>query len=395
MSRKNKALGAMESADEQHSQEGTMEDATPGEILDYEDDDDFYDDDISESTRLLTCPVILDGKTRLALIDTGAEVAKIRESNVPKNIKRDHFLLDGIGSIDPSEPLESVRIEIELHGFKANPYDFRVVKDEYMPFSVLLGRRFLEENKLCINPGRRRLTYRNGEERWRWYIPVKQNCCCQVNVANIPCVAKEDIVTIKDGQEDRPVPLEISWNRGDITFRCTRCPKDSPNLLCEPLMEKQELNVPLMPGIVQANDLRVMVHPNRECIPTISKGTRLAVATTMVEMIVAEREHRDWEFERVQQEVQLSDELNVEQKAKICKIIFERRQVLSRGDGDTGLLKRVSPKIELGENSPIHVSPTKPVTNSRCKKLLNMNLFNIKTLVVQHLVFQRVLFSKG
>jgi len=180
--------------------------------------DDVANNSINELSVYLTClepeevmilPVTLCGVPLRAMIDTGANTNLIREDIVSAlNLPVDVLQTAKIKGLGGSEIVTKGTVDINLTVLdkKLTTATCNVMSCHDRKYDIILGERYLWENKFVINVKRRRVSFRNADESGSdFYLDRDGNALTSVH-EKIPVLAAEYLFL---GKEARPLRVNF------------------------------------------------------------------------------------------------------------------------------------------------------------------------------------------
>ena len=330
------------------------------------------------------------------MLDSGASVSLIRRSVAEKLSvvidETDQSPVYGYG-FSPITPLGSIAVPICLHGYVSLPLKLRVVDDESIDFDAYVGKEFLRENAITVNPHRRKLRHVDKETgaQWDYYIRKPGDESMHLVYSHIPCLATVDVVV----DHNVPVEVPVTWNLPgfDDSYSCNSCLLNPPNWYYDgEVVSKNLINdVQGHPGILNGDSRHASILISRISpgVKKIKKGDIVGKLYTLVEITPKEQPQVNLattasKNEEVTgfniQDIELGLHLSEDEKAAVYEMLKEVQGVFSKSDDDIGTATIGEHHIKLYDYTPIYQRPRRfpePVSNEIEKQCHELNAMDI------------------
>jgi len=302
-----------------------------------------------EPAELLTVPVKIGDNILKALIDTGASDSLMKECVVTK-----------LGlSIDSSMPMKikglgsgmitttgCVVTDVELLNKKIENMKFDVVQTKYHKFDIILGEKFLRENRLIINMKNRCISVINDDSSKSDFY-VDKNGLKHAMHEQVPVYAGEEVVL---HQEGRVINVNFAIKKYKLSE------EDKRLVYFQSCVGKSEIIG--MDGILDGNqeEKMVLLSPkigSNKRQTKVKKGDLIGYVNTVLEVDSGDDKEEKWSVEELRNKINIGEGVSNEQKDIILEMLNQTQEVFGKGESEIGKALVKPHTIELTDNTPI------------------------------------------
>ena len=316
------------------------------------------------------------------LVDTGAQKSLIHQSVVAswgvqhQIMKSQEFKIRAIGEKGEISAMGLINLSVSVDTMVFEPVNFLIVPESVLMHNkVILGMDFLSTNKLTVNAPRRLIT-RSMDDGTKYDFYLSERGEYQKKMLrSVLCVAAEPVTVLP--METKQVSLKSkcsSINQGT---------SETPDVLyCE---EKSTggKRFTVTPGIVDVEDMTVLVTENNGKKVSIKEGDVIGVLSTM-EVVDGGDADDLWTIDRVKEEIPLAY-LTEEQRQRAWEVIRGSSGCIGKDAGDVGVAAVTAHTIRLHDDTPIYQRPRRfpePITEEierQCQELHSMDVIEPST----------------
>ena len=330
----------------------------------------------SAPSALLKVLVTINGKTNLALVDTGASHSLITGSCVGSlNVDIDRsatYKIFGIAEENGVLSPGKAHLNLCVGDLQLQPHDFLVVETNQLPVPLILGADFLKRNNMEVTIGKRLLIWRQGRTCVEIYVDGEGVPELQV-LRSVPCFAAST-VKIRAGTTET---VPVTWT--------PPLASEEQLLLFDGSQSGCKKNLGGITGIVQAvsGAANLLFSADARQSGTIKKGAfifTLEAVVTLPDDDVQLGSSARWTRTALQEASKLNGELTGHQQDEVHQILWELRDVMSTGDDDVGHAGVTAHRIELYHDTPIYQRPRRfppPIAEEierQCHELHNLGI---------------------
>ena len=297
--------------------------------------------------------VSINGKIVRGLLDTGAEKNVLHESLVyklfgsnPPIANADRLVIKGVGENVGVNVVGELTGRIDLQGIRLEDMSFAI-----MPLSVsmssplILGMDFLRLNKFTINPGDRILSSQSSDGSGHYWVIDGDGNPIDMRFNRTKCRLTDSVEIEPHGSVSAIISIADPVLK-DYSDRSAA----SQIFLIESHLGTTPNNFEIPDGVVSSGEMRIMMTNDSSSPRKISKGTVVAVATTILE-VDNEGVLELWDMEQLEKEIKL-EELTGEQKQSVLGMLSEVSMVFSKGEYDVDEAAVTAHKIQLTDSTP-------------------------------------------
>ena len=323
---------------------------------------------IGTKVELLKVMVTINGKSLLAIVDTGAECSliSVEAANILRlNIDSETTVLSAIGG-KVFKTAGTVNLKTQMHDLTMNECKFVVVPDFQCKGSLLLGIDFLKSNNIevCVRP---RLLVKHFDTGG--FAEMYVNDCGEVGpiiLSNVPCYATEDVKIGRCKVERVP-------------YTC-----DLPISVCKDMLYYSGKSIDsYLKGKVRGlegvanTDCRAILMATTNHPAVIKKGQSVGIVSTVYQ--IDEEDETCVSLSKSITEVSLP-ELSLEQQAQVCEALKPFEGVFGVNDRDVGLASVTQHTIRLTNETPIYQRPRRfspPINEEIERQCAELNSLDI------------------
>ena len=318
---------------------------------------------------LMRVQVELDGRTLVALVDTGATASLIQASCCATIVPCDPRDIVGLGGTTAA--LGSFLSHVKIAGLSTEAISFLVVPDSCIDCNVVLGSDFFTINRIVVDMGKSTLRQKL-EVGWS-DVRVSGGGVPDIFFSRLPIYASCDVEVhagdvVKVPVQCSHIPTGDVFYNGDIGLHYLRGVDGVMNFKA---------------GESDSGGLSVMMcHPAhaRKRVEVIRSGTVVGSISSIVDVEVDEdTTSGHWTGQRLQAEVDLSGLSELEVKS-VQNMLLTRKTAFSAGDEDVGRAAVTEHRIELDDYTPIRQRPRRfpePVVEAieeQCRQLQALDI---------------------
>ena len=319
-----------------------------------------------------------------ALIDSGAQRSLIHESLLLQGgwcSRIDVTRRSTVHAIGEEKGLLScglINLDITTDSFALQSMSFVVVPDEInMVNKVIFGMDFIQTNKLIIDVAHRVISAPRADGSTCDWILEKDGSLRKALLRKVACVAATDVKLEADTSE--MIPLMFSGE--ELPLKGVDPSRRTELFFYDEDSARGNIrNLNLYSGIMNSQDMKVMVKNVHKDRKEIKKGAFIGFVSSVEELEEDGQQETDWTAEKIKQLIELDDQLRDEQKETIWKMIYDSSAALSSGSDDVGRAAVTAHVIRLHDEIPIYQRPRRfpePINREieeQCHELYNRDI---------------------
>jgi len=317
--------------------------------------------------------VHINGKKYRALIDTGASENLMKEETVEAlNLDIDDTKVITIKGLGDNKFCTKgvVKTDFSLFNYNFNNAKFNVLETKDEKYDIILGEKFLKENKFSINITRRKISLANADgSRSDFYLRDDSNLQTVIH-ENIPVFASEDLSL---NREIKPISVNFAVGSFDVEKELKKLYyHNGKNKDCVKGIE----------GVLSGQQKENYVLMKNEGVKKtrVKTGDLVGYVSTMVELDDDEEENEEsWTLEEMKQYVNVGEGNSEEKKHLIYEMLRDTQDVFGK-NGEVGCANVQPHRIELTDETPIWHRPGRfpePVEEDireQCNELLTLDI---------------------
>ena len=318
--------------------------------------------------KLMVIQIEINGQMVKALIDTGAQNNMIQDPvRKAANLQLDSqgtISMKGLGN-GTVQSLGKVISPVSIHKIEFKAAEFLVIGSEIIEYPVVLGRKFLKDNKISVNMSANILSKRNSDNsRTHFHFSEKNGAPVRVIQEGVKVYLSQ---TVEVDSSPSLVPIE---------FKVFMHNETSDKLLFEPACKNSKVEGAsgILDGNVSNGSVLLKTKIGEEPKQKLKKGSVVGTVCTMIELDEPDSKDDAWDIKDLKDKVSLEN-LSEDQKQLVYDALFRANTAFGKSAFDIGNAK-VSPHvIELSNYTPIWIKPRHfpdPVSqeiNRQCKEL--------------------------
>ena len=313
--------------------------------------------------NLMKIPVKIKGQSFLAMIDTGtrnsyikATLSRILDLNVDKDDRQSiiafgNNCINTVGSTLLTVNIADMDIDCKM----------QVLDSPLIKYDVILGTKFLEQQKVIINLKDKIISISNKNSELSTFHVNDLN---EVEIIDkrINIYAAKDYIIGNKNEEIVNIVLPKLKEKHEFYFKGIES-----EAICS------------VSGILDSNTSEIVLRNSSKKNKKVKEGQFIGTINVLKEQEEEEQLDSKWSLQEIKDKVSLP-ELNEEDKDKIYHMLLAMGNVMSKNDDDIGEVNIKPHRIELDNYNPIWQKPrafAKPVEDeieAQCKELLSNDI---------------------
>ena len=315
--------------------------------------------------ELLQIKVRVDEQEVMALVDTGASKTLIKSKFAHEIYSSDKKNISGLGNKLVKLMGESA-VSLLICGTDFN-WKSLVVEDNDIGYDMILGQDFIRHHKMRIDLKRRKLTFQRSDKATIRMKVDEEGELSNIMVENIPVYCKMDFNHIKTN-----CMTKVAVNFQNLNIKT----EENQRLL---FYEGNNGRVESLDGVMEDNGDNYIWVNKVSKRRNIKRGEIVGYVNTMMvtdENKTVGSEEDEWNEVRINNEVQLADNLSMEEKDQVRRLLLDWNTALSKGDADIGKADVEPHEIDVTQRTPIWQKPrnfSQPINDEverQCSELL-------------------------
>ena len=326
--------------------------------------------------------ICVNGKRAKGLVDTGAERNLIHESlarvlfgDAEIVVKTPPTKIRAIGESHGVMSVGTVSGAVKIGGVNVGESSFVVIPlVTEMSVPLILGMEFLQSNKLKLLPGERCISYRATPTSGYDWLINEDGKPTEFRLKQVNCVLTETVEVAPGNTVTVPIDLEDERIAAGLEQQ-----QVASLLLVEAWNgTTKPAKMDAYSGIMSCREMKISVTNSKDKSHTLSAGTIMGVATTVVE-VEQDVESEEWTLEQIKAEIPLGHLADGEREEAI-KVIGRNKRVLGTNAGVLKPAAVTEHKIHLTDDTPVYHRPRRlpePIASEverQCKELESMDI---------------------